>query len=43
MSDKETVYLETSVVSYLTACQSRDIITLAHQEITKDWWAQAVN
>ena len=43
MSDRETVYLETSVVSYLTARQSRDIVTLAHQEITRDWWSQAAD
>ncbi len=31
---KETVYLETTVVSYYTSKPSRDIIALAHQEIT---------
>ncbi|MHC9539188.1 MAG: type II toxin-antitoxin system VapC family toxin [Vulcanimicrobiota bacterium] len=36
-----TVYLETSVVSYLASKTSRDIIVLAHQQITRDWWASA--
>ena len=38
MSEKETVYLETSVVSYYTGKKSRDIVVLAHQQITRDWW-----
>lgn len=33
------LYLETSVVSYLTAQWSRDLILVAHQEITRAWWA----
>ena len=32
------VYIETSIVSYLTARKSGDIITSAHQQLTKDWW-----
>ncbi len=39
---KESIYLETTVVSYFTAKISRDIIVLAHQEITQEWWPQAV-
>jgi predicted nucleic acid-binding protein len=35
---KARVYLETSVISYLTARRSRDLITAAHQELTADWW-----
>ncbi len=34
-----TVYIETSVVSYLTARPSRDLIRAAHQQATHDWWA----
>ena len=32
------VYLETTVVSYLAARPSRDLIQAAHQEITWRWW-----
>lgn len=34
----ELVYIETTVVSYLTARPSRDLIVAAHQQITHDWW-----
>jgi predicted nucleic acid-binding protein len=33
-----TVYLETSVVSYLAALPSRDLLTAAHQQVTHLWW-----
>ena len=33
-----TVYIETMIVSYLTARPSRDLIRAAHQQITRDWW-----
>ncbi len=39
---KESVYLETSVVSYYTGRPSRDLIVLAHQQITRDWWEIAL-
>lgn len=35
---KPTLYVETSIVSYLTARRSRDIVTAARQEITREWW-----
>ncbi|ELR99285.1 type II toxin-antitoxin system VapC family toxin [Gloeocapsa sp. PCC 73106] len=35
---KAKVYVETSVISYLTSRQSRDIIILGHQQMTKEWW-----
>jgi predicted nucleic acid-binding protein len=34
----ETVYIETSVVSLLVANPSRDLITAANQQVTRDWW-----
>jgi len=34
----ESIYLETSVISYYTAKPSRDVIVLAHQEITHEIW-----
>jgi predicted nucleic acid-binding protein len=33
-----TVYLETTVLSYLTARPSRDLVMAAHREITHNWW-----
>jgi hypothetical protein len=33
-----TVYLETTVVSYLTARDARDDIIAAHQRVTRMWW-----
>jgi len=35
---KQKVYLETSIISYLAARPSRDIIIAAHQELTNEWW-----
>jgi predicted nucleic acid-binding protein len=35
-----TVYIETSIVSYLTARPSRDLLVAAHQQITLTWWDQ---
>jgi hypothetical protein len=32
------VYIETSVVSYLTARPSRDVVAAGHQQISLDWW-----
>lgn len=33
-----TVYIETTIVSYLTARPSRDLVRAAHQQITREWW-----
>jgi hypothetical protein len=33
-----SVYLETTIPSYLTAWPSRDLVRAAHQQITRDWW-----
>ena len=35
---KQTVYIETSVLSYLTSRPSRDLLVAAHQQVTVDWW-----
>ncbi len=35
---QKKVYLETSVISYLTARPSRDVVKLAKQELTRQWW-----
>ncbi len=34
---KPKIYIETSIVSYLTAQPSRDIVTAARQQITREW------
>jgi hypothetical protein len=36
-----SVYIETTIPSYLTARRSRDLVTAAHQQITHDWWDTA--
>ena len=36
----ETVYIETTIVSYLVARPSRDLIVAAHQQLTRQWWEQ---
>jgi hypothetical protein len=33
-----TVYLETTIPSYLAARASRDLVTAAHQQLTVEWW-----
>ncbi|MEA3643328.1 MAG: type II toxin-antitoxin system VapC family toxin [Lamprobacter sp.] len=38
---KPLVYVETSIVSYLTARPSRDVVTAARQVWTREWWDQA--
>lgn len=37
-SSKPRVYIETSVVSYLTAWPSRELVMAANQQVTRDWW-----
>ena len=34
----ETLYIETTVVSYLVANPSLDSILAAHQQLTRQWW-----
>ena len=33
-----TVYIETSIISYLTARTSKDLILATHQQLTLEWW-----
>jgi hypothetical protein len=35
---KPTVYLETTILGYLTSRPSRDLITAANQQMTHEWW-----
>jgi len=37
----QLVYIETSIISYLAARTSRDLVTAAHQRLTLDWWSSA--
>ena len=39
---KKRVYIETTVVSYLTARPSRDLLVAAHQEATRELWPRLV-
>jgi len=34
----ETVYIETSILGYLTARSTKNLILAANIEVTKDWW-----
>jgi hypothetical protein len=37
---KPRVYVETSILSYLTALPSRDVVQAARQQVTIGWWAR---
>ncbi|MEZ4269701.1 MAG: type II toxin-antitoxin system VapC family toxin [Myxococcota bacterium] len=37
---KPVAYIETSVISYLVAHPSRDLIVAARQQMTRDWWTR---
>ncbi len=38
---KKSVYIESSVISYLTARGSRDLISAARQQLTQEWWGDS--
>ena len=35
---KPKVYIETTIVSYLTARPSRDMVIASHQQLVQEWW-----
>ena len=35
---RKSVYIESSIIGYLTARPSRDLVKAARQAITNDWW-----
>ena len=37
-ADRKTVYIETSIISYLTARPFRDLVAASWQKVTVDWW-----
>ena len=43
MKTKPRIYVETSVISYLTSRASRDFIVSMCQQITRYWWDNVVN
>src|SRR5437870_12625848 len=34
----ETVYIETTVVSYLVSRAGQELVVAAHQQLTREWW-----
>lgn len=40
---KPTVYIETSVLGYLTSWPSGDLVVAGRQKVTRDWWRYARN
>jgi predicted nucleic acid-binding protein len=39
----ETVYIETSILGYLTARSTKNLILAANIEVTKEWWGSRRN
>lgn len=40
MTELPSVYIETSVISYLAARPSNDLVVAGHQQLTWQWWDQ---
>ncbi len=36
----KSIYIESSVISYITARPSRDVVTSARQTVTLEWWEE---
>lgn len=36
----ESVYLETTIVSYFVSRPSQELIVAAHQQLTREWWVR---
>ena len=42
LESRAAVYVETSIVSYLTSRRSRDVVLAAHQQLTQLWWRRRI-
>jgi hypothetical protein len=42
MMKTKSVYLETSIISYLTALPTNNLIASAYQKISKKWWKESL-
>lgn len=40
---KQRIYIETSIISYLTSNPSRDVVISANQILVKEWWEEHRN
>jgi hypothetical protein len=40
---RETVYIETSVIGYLTARSTKNLVVAGNIETTRDWWQNRRN
>jgi predicted nucleic acid-binding protein len=40
---KQSIYVETSVVSYYASRLSRDLVVAGHQEVTIEWWKKRLS